>query len=287
MIYNSISTSDTINEAPHSGPFTFHEGPSVTMYTSALARYVFPKFGKKVAFLYADYAFGQENMRGLTRAGADFGIETVVQVKHPLGATDYAQFLPQIQALKPDILFICNWGRDQQISLKQAGDFGLKKTMKVFAPILSYEGRLAAGHTAYEGVIGTTPYYWRLEDEVRTAKLFNAQYRAAHGGDAPSEFAAMAYEGVRALLEATRAAGTTESERVAMAMRKLKYDYVKGSQYFRACDQQSVQPILLIESRNPPASAKADVFQILAIDQVDESRLRSCQELGLNKAGST
>lgn len=50
VIYNSVSTSDTINEAAHAGPFTFHEGPSVTMYTSAIARYVFPKYGRRLRF---------------------------------------------------------------------------------------------------------------------------------------------------------------------------------------------------------------------------------------------
>ncbi len=60
-----------------------------------------------------------------------------IGIRHPLGTTDFSTLLPRIQALKPDVLCISNFGRDQQIALKQATDFGMKKSMKIVAPILS------------------------------------------------------------------------------------------------------------------------------------------------------
>ncbi len=106
------------------------------MTAGAVGRYAFPKFGKKVAFLTADYAYGHEMVRGFQEAGKAFGIENLVDIRHPLGTTDFSTLLPRIQALKPDILCISNFGRDQQIALKQATDFGMKKSMKIIAPML-------------------------------------------------------------------------------------------------------------------------------------------------------
>ena len=64
MIYNSISQSDAINEASDFSQYTFHEALNPHMTSGAVGRYAFPKFGKKVAFLTADYAYGHEMVRG-------------------------------------------------------------------------------------------------------------------------------------------------------------------------------------------------------------------------------
>jgi branched-chain amino acid transport system substrate-binding protein len=279
IIYNSISQSDKINEAKDFSPYTFHEALTPHLTAGAVGRYVFPKFGKKVAFLTADYAYGHEMVRGFQRAGKAFGIETVADIRHPLGTSDFSALLPRIQALKPDILCISNFGRDQQISLKQATDFGMKKSMKIVAPILLYTGRQAAGAQAFDGVIGGTSYYWGIENKVASAKAFNDRFRKMHDGKVPSDYGALGYGGVKTLLMAAKAAGSLESDKVIAAMEALKYDYYKGPQYYRKCDHQSVQSVFIIESKNAPAGS-TDVFNVVATEEPNEANLRSCEELG-------
>jgi branched-chain amino acid transport system substrate-binding protein len=77
-----------------------------------------------------------------------------------------------------------------------------------------------------------------------------------------------------------RNAGTTDSDKVGLALRQLKYDYYKGPQYYRACDHQSVQSVLIIESKSKNMKDKNDVFDIVATEAPDEKNLRSCAELG-------
>jgi branched-chain amino acid transport system substrate-binding protein len=280
ILFNSISQSDTINEIADWSPYTFHEALNPTMTAGAVGRYVFPKYGKRVVFLTADYAYGHEMVRGFQRAGKPFGVETLADISHPLGASDYSAFLPRIQALKPDILFLCNFGRDLLNSVKQATDFGLKATTRLVTPQLLYTIRTQAGPEPFEGVIGGATYYWRLEDSVPSAKVFNDRYRKAYAGGVPSDFSALGYSGVRTILTAVRNAGTTETEKVAAAMRQAKYDFYKGSQYYRACDHQAVQPVLVIESKSKNMKDKNDIFQIVSIENGDEKNLRTCQELG-------
>ncbi|MDE2361206.1 MAG: ABC transporter substrate-binding protein [Hyphomicrobiales bacterium] len=279
VLYNSISQSDTINEAKDFSPYTFHEALNPHMTAGAVGRYAFQKFGKKVVFLTADYAYGYEMVNGFQAAGKAFGIETLADIRHPLGATDFSALLPRIQALKPDILIISNFGRDQQIALKQATDFGMKKQMKIVAPILLYTGRLAAGAQAFDGVVGGTSYYWGMEKTTPSAKVFNDRFRKMHDGKVPSDYGSLAYAGVKTFLMAARAAGSTASEAVIPAMEALKYDYYKGPEYYRKCDHQSVQSVFIIESKNAPAN-DPDVFNIVATDEPNEANLRTCQELG-------
>jgi branched-chain amino acid transport system substrate-binding protein len=280
IIYNSISQSDEINEAKDFSKYTFHEALTPHLTAGAVGRYAFPKFGKKVAFLTADYAYGHEMVRGFQEAGKAFGIETVIDVRHPLGTTDFSTLLPRIQALKPDILVVSNFGRDQQIALKQVTDFGMKKSMKVVAPILLYTGRLAAGAQAFEGVIGGTSYYWGIEDKVASAKAFNDRFRKMHGSKVPSDYGALGYAGVKTLLMGAKAAGSLDTDKVIAAVEALKYDYYKGPEYYRKCDHQAVQSVLIIESKSTPQKGDADVFNVIATEEPNEKNLRTCEALG-------
>ena len=280
IIFNSISQSDAINEAKDWGFYTFHEALTPHLTAGAVARYAFPKFGKKIVYLTADYAYGHEMVRGFERAGKALGATTLADIRHPLGAADYSTFLPRIQALKPDILVLCNFGRDLVNSAKQVTDFGLKANTKVIAPVLLYTARQAGGGDAFEGILGGTSYYWGMEDKVPTAKVFNDKFRKAYAGAVPSDYGALGYAGVRTVLQAVLNAKSTDSQPVSIALRQLKYDFYKGEQFYRKCDHQSVQSVVIVESKSKNMKDKNDVFNVLAIEKPDLANLRSCEELG-------
>jgi len=280
VIFNSISQSDAINEAKDWSPYTFHEALNPHMTAGAVARYAFPKYGKKVVYLTADYAYGHEMVRGFERAGKALGATTLADIRHPLGAADYSAFLPRIQALKPDILVLCNFGRDLVNSAKQATDFGLKETTRLVAPVLLFTSRVAGGADAFEGVVGGTSYYWGMEDSIPAAKVFNDKFRRAYGGAVPSDYGALGYAGVRSVLQAVVNAKTTDSDKFADALGRLEYNWYKGNQSYRKCDHQSVQSVIIVESKSKGMKDKNDVFSVASIEAPNESNLRSCSELG-------
>jgi len=280
IIFNSISQSDAINEAADFSKYTFHEALNPHMTSGAVGRYAFAKFGKKVAFLSADYAYGHEMVHGFLEVGKAFNIENLGDIRHPIGTTDYSTLLPRIQALKPDILCICNFGRDQQVSLKQATDFGVKKTTQIIAPLLTHAGRVAAGPQAYDGVIGGCSFYWGLEDKFASTKAFNDAFRKMYDGKLPTDYGALGYGGVRTILAAVKNAGSVDTDKVIAALEALKYDFYKGPQYYRKCDHQSVQSVLVIRSKSKDMRNESDVFEIIATDGPNEANLRSCEELG-------
>ena len=280
IIFNSISQSDAINEAKDWSLYTFHEALNPHLTAGAVARYAFPKFGKNVVYLTADYAYGHEMVRGFQRAGAPLGVKMLADIRHPIGTSDYSAFLPRIQSLKPDVLVLCNFGRDLVNSAKQATDFGLKEKTKIITPVLLYTSRLAGGADAFDGILGGTSYYWGMEDTIPSARAFNDRFRKAYNGAVPSDYGALGYAGVRSVLQAVRDAKSTESLRVSIALRQLRYNWYKGEQFYRKCDHQSVQSVVIVESRSKGMKDKFDVFKTLAIEAPNENNRRTCDELG-------
>src|SRR6201987_3416562 len=280
IIFNSISQSDAINEAADFSRFTFHEALNPHMTSGAVGRYAFSKFGKKVVFLTADYAYGHEMVRGFLDVGKEFNVENLGDIRHPLGTTDFSTLLPRLQALKPDILCISNFGRDQQIALKQATDFGIKKSIQIIAPLLSHASRVAAGSQAFEGVVGGCSFYWGIEDKFASTKAFNDAFRKMYDGKLPTDYGALGYGGVSTVLAAVKNAGSVDTDKVIVALEALKYDFYKGPQYYRKCDHQSVQSVLVIKSKSANLKNDADVFEVISTDEPNEANLRTCAELG-------
>ncbi|WP_426614545.1 ABC transporter substrate-binding protein [Bradyrhizobium sp. McL0616] len=280
VIYVSISQSDTINEAKDFSKYTFHEALNPHMTTAAVARQTLKK-GMKVAHLVADYAYGHEMLRGFKRAQTAIGADNVGEILHPFGAADYSTFMPRLMSLRPDVLCISNFGRDQANAIKQAVDFGVKQQMKIVVPVILHNQRLAVGPDVFEGVVGGANYYWGLEPQSKTAAEFNAAFRSANGGAIPTDYGAYGYSGVGSLLQAMQAAGGTDTDKVVDALEKLQYDLTKGPQHYRKCDHQSVQSVLVLESKKKSAMANDnDLFAILANDTGSDDMLRSCSELG-------
>ena len=279
VLYNSISQSDQIVALPDWSRYTFHEGLTPHLTAGAVGRYAFGKYGKRVVFLSADYAYGREMVDGFKAAGVPMGIEVLAELRHPLGATDFSTLLPRIQALKPDILCLCNFGRDQQIAIRQANDFGLKRTTRIVAPILLYTARVAVGPGAFSGVVGGASYYWGVESSIPSAKAFNDRYRKAYDNKVPSDYGALGYGGVRSVLMAARQAGSADPEAVVEALSGLQYDIYKGPEHIRPCDHQAVQSVFVVESKDKGANPY-DVFDIVHADEANEANLKVCAEEG-------
>jgi branched-chain amino acid transport system substrate-binding protein len=97
----------------------------------------------------------------------------------------------------------------------------------------------------------------------------------------PTDYGAYGYTGVKSLLEAIKVAGGTDMDKMAAALEGLKYDVAKGPQSYRKCDHQSIQSVLVLESKKK-ADMKGDVdlFRVAAVEDSGEAMLRTCAELG-------
>ncbi len=279
--YTPIANSDSINAASEWSKYLFHEGLTPTATAGALARYVVPQGAKRIVMLTAEYVYGQEMAAGFRAAAESLGAQIVSDIRHPLGTNDYSTLFPRILAMKPDLLVINNFGRDQQVALKQAREFGLKSKMKLAVPLMVHTARQVDGHKVYEDVLGCIGYYWGIEDTYASAAKFNADFRAFAQGQNPSDYAALGYASVISPLQAAIQAKSIQADALVQTMSTMRYDYYKGPQFYRNCDHQSVQSVFIVQSKSPDkARSKDDLFEVLAVEQGEESRLMSCQNLG-------
>lgn len=276
VVFNSISQSDAIVALPNWSPYTFHEALTPHMTTQAVGRYVFANFPKRIAFLVANYAFGNEMVRGFEAAGKSFGVEVVKTVRHPLGTNDFRPYLEQILPEKPSVLMLCNFGFDQRNAVQQAEWLGLKRDMKLVTPVLDFTERLEAGSEAYQGVLGGTSYYWRLEDSIHSARVFNDHFRSMNEGRVPSDYGALGFAGVMSVLTAATHANSVASDKLVAALRGMKYDLYKGDEYYRACDHQAVQSALIVESLYTTSVNDMNVLRIVQADPASEAMLETC-----------
>ena len=52
------------------------------------------------------------------------------------------------------------------------------------------------------------------------------------------------------------------------------------AQFYRKCDHQSVQSVVIVESKSKGMLDKYDVFKVLAIEDANVANLRTCDEMG-------
>ena len=279
ILFNSISQSDAINEVANASPYTFHEALNPHMTASAVARYAFSRFGKRVAYMTAWYAFGVDMTRGFQRVGQELGTTTVADFRPPAGTKDFTPWLDKIKELKPDIIVMSFLGFEGDLIAKQVNDMGFKNESKCVMPILRYTSRQSKGPEIFDKIIGGTSYCWAIEDRVPSAKVFNDLFKTAYS-TYPSDYGALGYAGVRSVLQSVKDAQSTDGLKVSAAMAALKYDWYKGPQHYRSCDHQSVQSVIIVESKSKNMRNKFDVFNILQIETSLEGQLRTCTELG-------
>lgn len=280
MVYISISQANAITAVPDWSPWTFHEAFSPHMTTQAGGSWAIDNLGKRLFILYADYALGHDLNNGMEQIAKLKGATIVGKVPHVLGNPDFSAFIPRILASKADVLVINNYGKDQLNAVKDMHNFGVKKRMKLFFPLITFTGREDLGPVPYEDVYGGASFYWELADQNASAKRFVDAFQKRFNRP-PGDYAGYAYSAIRLLLESVEKAGTTNSDKVAAQMSGATYDTYKGKQWMRKCDHQSFQDWYIVRSKpQKNQKGKYDVMDVVAKVPASEELERTCAALG-------
>jgi branched-chain amino acid transport system substrate-binding protein len=280
MVYISISQANAITAVPDWSPWTFHEAFSPHMTTQAGGSWAIDNLGKRICILYADYALGHDLNAGIERIAKVKGATITAKIPHVLGNPDYSSFIPKILATNADVLFINNYGKDQLNAVKDMHNFGVKKKMKIFFPLITFTGREDLGPVPYEDVYGGASFYWELARDNPSAKRFVDAFQKRFNRP-PGDYAGYAYSAIRLLLDSAVKAKTIDSDKVAAVMSSATYDTYKGKQWMRKCDHQSFQDWYIVRSKpQKNQTGKYDVMDVVAKVPASENLERSCAELG-------
>ena len=201
-------------------PYTMHYVYDTTSLANGTAKLLVKQGGKSWFFLTADYAFGYQLQDGASKVVEANGGKVVGSVRVPLATSDFSSYLLQAQNSGAKVLGLANAGNDFTNSIKAADEFGIGRTMKPAALLAFISDIHALGLKTAQGLYLTTGWYWDLNDKTRA---FAKRYFAKTGRE-PTMNQAGYYSATMTYLNAVKAAGTTDSDKVMDQLHKMKID---------------------------------------------------------------
>ena len=248
-------------------PYTIHYAYDTTALAKGTGSAIVKQGLKTWYFLTADYAFGKSLDANTTKVVEENGGKVLGRSLHPLSASDFSSFLLQAQASKAQVLGLANAGGDTVNSLKAAKEFGITKTMKIAALLMFIDDVHSVGLPTAQGLLLTDSWYWDQNDKARAW----AQKYFKKTGKMPSSLQAADYSATMDYLNAVKAVGSTDPDKVMAQLHKQKVDdfYAKG--YVRE-DGSMIHDMYLYQVKTPAESKKPwDYYTLKATIPGDEA----------------
>ena len=199
-------------------PYTVHYAYDTAAMSRGTAAALTKQGNKDWFFLTADYVFGMSLEKDASDVVKATGGKVLGSVRHPLAASDFSSFLLQAQNSKAQVLGLANAGGDTVNSIKAAAEFGVNKKMKLAALLMFVNDVHAVGLNITQGMYLTDGWYWDTNDETRAwAKKFMARNKKA-----PSMLHAADYSAATFYLNAVKAAGTDDGDKIMAKMKSTK-----------------------------------------------------------------
>ncbi|MES2101730.1 MAG: ABC transporter substrate-binding protein [Pseudomonadota bacterium] len=244
------ATSALTNE--QCSPYTVHWAYDTVALAKGTGNAVVKAGGKSWYFLTADYAFGAQLQNDTSAVVKAAGGTIVGSVKHPLSASDFSSFLLQAQSSKAQILGLANAGGDTINSIKAANEFGITKTMKLAGLLMFINDIHSLGLKATQGMYLTDSWYWNRDADSRAwSRGFFEKIKRM-----PSSIQAGDYSAALNYLNAVKAVGSDDADKVMAQLKKTKVNdiFAKGG-YIRD-DGRMVHDMYLMQVKTPAESTE-------------------------------
>ncbi|MBX3620583.1 MAG: ABC transporter substrate-binding protein [Rhizobacter sp.] len=241
-------------------PYTVHWAYDTVALAKGTGNAVVKAGGKSWYFLTADYAFGSALQTDTANVVKAAGGTVVGSVRHPLSSSDFSSFLLQAQSSKAQILGLANAGGDMINAVKAANEFGVTKTMKLAGLLMFINDVHSLGLKTAQGMYLTDSWYWNQNAETRawSRKFFDKFKRM------PSSIQAADYSAALQYLNAVKATGTDDADKVLAYMRKTQVNDVFAKGGHIRPDGRMVHDMYLMQVKTPAQSKEAwDYYNVV------------------------
>lgn len=231
-------------------PYTVHYAYDTVALARGTSTALVKQGYKDWFFLTADYVFGQSLEKDASDVIKSSGGKVVGAVRHPLATSDFSSFLLQAQTSKAQVLGLANAGGDTVNSIKAAAEFGILKNMKMAGLLVFVNDIHALGLGVTQGMYLTDGWYWDQNDETRAwTKRFMARNKKA-----PSMVHAADYSATTFYLNAVKAAGTDDGDKVMAKMKSTKVNDFFAKNGVVRPDGRMVHDMFLMQVKSPSES---------------------------------
>ena len=250
-------------------PYTVHWAYDTVALAKGTGNAVVKSGGKSWYFLTADYAFGAQLQNDTSNVVKAAGGTIVGSVKHPLSASDFSSFLLQAQSSKAQILGMANAGGDTINTIKAANEFGITKTMKLAGLLIFINDIHSLGLKATARPVPDRQLVLEQDAEARawSRKFFEKVKRM------PSSIQAGDYSATLQYLNAVKATGSDDADKVLAQMRKTPINDVFAKGGFIRADGRMVHDMYLMQVKSPAQSTEPWDYYNVVRDHQGRGRL--------------
>lgn len=219
--------------------YTFRLRPSTYMQAAMLVPEAAKLKKKRWAVVYPNYEYGQSavaTFKQLLKA-AQPDVEFVAEQAPALGRIDAGAVVQALADAKPDAIFNVTFGADLAKFVREGNTRGLFKDRVVFSLLTGEPEYLdPLKDEAPEGwwVTGYPWYAIKSPEHDAFLRAYQAKFK-----DYPRLGSVVGYTTVKAIADAIKRAGSTDTEKMIAAFKGLKTSSPFGPIVFRASDHQS------------------------------------------------
>jgi len=255
-------------------PYTVHYAYDTVALARGTGATMIKQGGKSWYFLTADYAFGQSLEKDTADVVKANGGTVLGSVKHPLSASDFSSFLLQAQSSKAQVLGLANAGGDMINAVKAANEFGLTKKMKIAGLLVFINDIHTLGLNTTQGMYLTDGWYWDQNADTRAwSKRYFAKMKKQ-----PSMLQAGDYSAATQFLNAVKATGTDNADKVIAHMKKTPINDMFAKNGTIRPDGRMVYDMVLMQVKKPSESKYPwDYYKVVATIPGDQAYTKKAE----------
>ncbi|ASU39399.1 ABC transporter substrate-binding protein [Herbaspirillum sp. meg3] len=236
LVGDALSDAITLDKGNR---YTFRLRPSTYMQAAMLAEAAARLPVRRWAIIAPNYEYGQSavsNFKLLLKERRP-DVEFVAEQWPALGKLKAADAVKALRQARPDAIFNVTFGTDLQQFVEEGSRQGLFASSTVYS--MSAGEALGDMQAQYEAVRNWVVLGYPT-DQIATAE--HQRFREAYlkrYNEKPHQAAIFGYSTIMALVGGIKKAGSTDSDKLVIAMRGLSMDSPVGPIVFRSQDQQS------------------------------------------------
>ncbi len=193
------------------------------------AKFAMDNLGAKTAFIMVDQA--NDYVKGLAeffeKAFTEAGGTIVGKESYTANDTDFSAILAKVADAKPDVIYLPDYYNIVNLATKQAKEKGIT------APFIGGDGWDSADLDKSAAAGGFFTNHYSPDDPRPEVQNFRKAFETKYG-KTPDALGALAYDATNLLLEAIKAAGADDTEKVKAAMEGITFKGVSGTITFDA-----------------------------------------------------
>lgn len=219
--------------------YTFRLRPSTYMQAAMLVEEAARLPGKRWAMIAPNYEYGQSavaSFKSLLKARRP-DVEFIGEQWPALGKLNAAATVQALLQSRPDAIFNATFGADLAKFVHEGAQRGLFSKASVVSMLTGEPENLdLLKNETPKGWI-VTGYPWQQINTPEHARFTDAYQKKYN--DYPRLSSVVGYSMIMAIAQGVRKAGSTDSEKLVLAMRDMSFSSPVGTISFRAIDQQA------------------------------------------------